>query len=108
MAEEPLKRLLDAEAKAELVIALAEEKRRDIVEQARQEVRAQEERHAARVKEIQTAALSQAEQRAQQTTTELRRRHAERAAALRASASSMEQRALDAAIGLLTGSGSAT
>ncbi len=106
MAEEPLKRLLDAEAKAEQVIALAEEKRRSIVEQARQEVQAQQERHVEHVKEIQAAAITQAEQRAHKTITELRRRHAERVAAMRASAASMEQRALDEAIALLTGSGS--
>lgn len=106
MAEEPLKRLLDAEARAEQVIALAEEKRRGIVEQARQEVQAQEQLHAARVSEIQAAFLAQAEQRAQQTIAELKRRYAERAATMRASAASMEQRALDAAIELLTGSGS--
>lgn len=107
MAEEPLKRLLDAEARAEQVIALAEEKRQGIVEHARQEVRAQEERQAGHIREIQAAALAQAEQRAQQTVTELKRRHAERVAALRASAASMEQRALDDAIALLTSSGSA-
>lgn len=107
MAEEPLKRLLDAEAKAEQVIAVAEEKRHGIVEEARLAVQAQEERHAERVKEIQTALLAQADQRAQQTVAELRRRYAERAAAMREAAVSMEQRALDAVIELLTSSGSA-
>ena len=107
MADEPLKRLLDAEARAEQVIASADQERRNIVEQARQEVHAAEERHAARIKEIQATYLTQAEQRAQQTITELRRRHAEHASALRASATSKEQHALDAAIELLTGSRSA-
>jgi V/A-type H+-transporting ATPase subunit G/H len=107
MADEPLKRLLDAEARAETVIAVAEEKRRGIVEQARQEVNAQEVRHAGRVREIQTTAVAQAEQRAQQTITELKRKHAERLAALRTSASNMEQHALAAAVGLLTGPGNA-
>lgn len=101
MAEEPLKRLLDAEARAEQVIARADEERRRIVEQARQEVQAQETRHAERVKEIRATYLAQAEQRAQQTITELRRRHAEHAAALRAAAASRERSALDAAVELL-------
>ncbi len=105
MAEEPLKRLLDAEARAEQVIARADEERRGIVEQARQEVAAQEARHAERIEEIRAAQRAQAEQRAQQTITELKRRHAERAAALRAASGSMEARALDAAVNLLTASG---
>ncbi len=105
MAEEPLKRLLDAEARAEQVIARADEERRSIVEQARAEVQAQEARHAERVKEIQAAYLAQAEQRARQSITELRRRHQERAAALRAAAAAMEQRALDAALQLITATG---
>ncbi len=107
MAEEPLKRLLDAEARAELVIARADEERRGIIEQARREIQALEQRHAARMKEIQAAYLAQAELRAQQTITELKRRYAERAAALQASAASSEQRALDAAIELLAGPGGA-
>lgn len=107
MAEEPLKRLLEAEATAEQIIARADEERRGVVEQARLEVQAEEQRHAERIKEIQATYLAQAEQRAQQTITELKRRHAERVAALRAAAASMEQRALDAAIELLTGSGGA-
>ncbi len=105
MAEEPLKRLLDAEARAEQVIARADEERRAIVEQARHEVQAQEARHAERIKEIQSTQLAQAEQRAQQTITELKRRHAERAAALRNSAATLERRALDAAVELLTATG---
>ncbi len=105
MADEPLRRLLDAEAQAELIIARADEERKNIVEQARQEILAAEQRHAKRLQEIRASFLAQAEQRAQQTISEMKRRHAERAAALRASAARMEQRALDAAIDLLTGTG---
>ncbi len=106
MAEEPLKRLLEAEARAEQVIARADEERRRIVEQAKHEVQASEQRHAEHVKEIHATNLAQAEQRAQQTITELKRRHAERAAALRTSAATMEQRALDSAVEQLIGNGS--
>ncbi len=102
MADEPLKRLLDAEAKAEQVIARADEERQSIIEQAKLEIQAAEQRHAERVKEIQASSLAQAEQRAQQTIAELKRRHNERLAALRTSAASMESRALDAAVELLT------
>ncbi len=103
MAEETLKRLLDAEARAEEVIARADEERRRIVEEAEHEIQASEKRHAEHVREIRSNYIAQAEQRAQQTITELRRRHAERTAALRASTASMEPRALDAAVDLLTG-----
>jgi len=105
MAEETLKRLLDAEARAEQVIAHADEERRNIVAQAEQEIRASEQRHAEHVREIRASYLTQAEQRAQQTITELKRRHAEHAAALRTAAASMEVRALDAAVELLTATG---
>jgi V/A-type H+/Na+-transporting ATPase subunit G/H len=105
VAEETLKRLLDAEAKAEEVIARADEERRRIIEEAERDIRASEQRHAEHVQEIRANYIAQAETRAQQTITELRRRHAERAAALRAAAVSMEPRALDAAIELLTGAG---
>ena len=107
MAEEPLKRLLDAEAKAERVIALADEERRSIVEQARLKIHELEQRHAERAKEIQSTHLAQAGQRAQQSIAELQRRYTERASALRTSASVMEQPALNAAIELLTKSGGA-
>jgi V/A-type H+-transporting ATPase subunit G/H len=104
MADEPLKRLLDAEAQAELIIARADEERQGIVEQAKQEIIASEQRHAERVKEIHASFLVQAEQRAQQSITELKRRHTERSATLRAAAANLKQQALDAAIELLTGS----
>ena len=107
MAEETLKRLLDAEAKAEEVIAHADEERRKIIEEAEAEIRASEQRHAEHVREIRANFTAQAETRAQQTLTELKRRHAERAAAMRTAAASMEAQALDAAIALLTGAGGA-
>lgn len=107
MAEETLKRLLDAEARAEEVIARADEERRRIIEEAEQEIRASEQRHAEHVREIRANYIAQAETRAQQTITELKRRHAERAAALRAAAAKVEAQALDAAIELLTGTGRA-
>ncbi len=108
MADEPLKRLLDAEAQAERVIARAEEERQRVIEEARQEILAAEERHAGRVRDMRASFLAQAEQRAQQTITELQRRHAEHAEALRAAAASAEQRALDAALNLFIGAGGAS
>jgi V/A-type H+-transporting ATPase subunit G/H len=103
MAEESLKRLLDAEARAEEIIARADEERGKIIAEAEQEILASEQRHAEHVREIRANYIAQAEQRAEQTITELKRRHAERAAALRTAATSMEAHALEAAVALLTG-----
>jgi len=102
MVDESLKRLLDAEAKAEVIIAHADEQRHAIIEQARHDVREAEQQHAERVAGIHASFLAQAEQRAQQTIAELKRRHAETSAALQATAEQHRQSALEAALALLT------
>lgn len=101
MGDESLKRLLDAEAKAELVIARADAERQQVIEHAMHEVQISEQQHAERVKEIHASFLAQAEQRAQQTIAELKRRHTEHSAVIRAAAQEREHRALDAAINLI-------
>lgn len=101
--DETLKRLLDAEAQAEQVVARADDERRFIVEQARRDAAAAEQQHAARMAEIHADFLAQAEYRAQQTIADLQRRHAEQALALRASADRNEPQALAIAVALLTG-----
>ncbi len=103
MVDESLKRLLDAEANAELVIARADAQRQDIIAQARNEVRDAERQHAERVAGIHASFLAQAEQRAQQTTVELKRRHTERSAKLQSAAEKHQQQVLDAAVTLLLG-----
>lgn len=105
MVDEALKRLLDAEARAELVIAGAEAERQKIIEQAKFEVQALERQHAERIKEIHAAFLAQADQRAQQTIAELKRRNADRTASLRHAASESEVQALDTVLDMLTGAG---
>lgn len=107
MVDETLKRLLDAEAKAEQVVARAEAERQAIIEQARHDAHLAEQLHAERMTELHASFLAQAEQRAQQTITSLQQQHAERAQALRASAQRHEQQALDEAVALLTGTGKA-
>lgn len=103
MVDESLKRLLDAETKAELIIADADKERHRLIEQARHEAHEAERQHNERVSELHASFLSQAEQRAQQTITELKRRHSERSAALQDSAEQRRQQALDATVLLLTG-----
>jgi V/A-type H+/Na+-transporting ATPase subunit G/H len=105
--DDPLKRLLDAEAEAERLVAAADAERQRIIEQARREAGAAEEHHAARVADIHASFLTKAEQRARQTISELQRRSDEQAKALRAAAETREQAALDAAVMLLTGAGTA-
>ena len=105
MVDESLKRLLDAEARAELVIARAEAERQEIIEQAKLEVQALERQHVERVREIHATFLDQADQRAQQTIAELKRRNSDHAAALRVSAKESETQALDTALNLLTDAG---
>jgi V/A-type H+-transporting ATPase subunit G/H len=105
MVDESLKRLLDAEANAELVIARAEAERQQIIEQAKLEVQALERQHADRVREIHATFLNQAGQRAQQTIAELKRRNVDHASAMRHAAKESESRALDAAMTLLTEGG---
>ncbi|BCK87411.1 hypothetical protein MIZ01_1189 [Sideroxyarcus emersonii] len=105
MVDEALKRLLDAEARAELVIAGAEAERQKIIDQARLEVQVLERQHAERIKEIHAAFLAQSAQRAQQTIAELKRHNTDRAASLRHAAKESESQALDTALGLLTGGG---
>jgi V/A-type H+-transporting ATPase subunit G/H len=105
MVDESLKRLLDAEAEAENIIERADQERQAIIEQARHDVQTSEQQLAERVKDIHASFLSHAEQRAQQTIAELKRRHTEHCNALRAAAAAQEHVALDAAVKLLTESG---
>jgi vacuolar-type H+-ATPase subunit H len=102
MVDESLKRLLDAETRAEDIIARADAERQRTIEQARHEAREAEQQHAERIAEIHASFLAQAEQRAQQTIAELKRRHAERSTALQNAAEQRKQQAVEAAVALLT------
>lgn len=103
MVDETLKRLLDAEAKAEQIVTRADEERQAIIEQAKHDARLAEQLHTERMADLHASFLAQAEQRAQRTITALQQRHDEQAQALRVSAQRHEQQALDEAVALLTG-----
>ena len=105
MVDESLKRLLDAESRAEDIIAHADTQRQQVIEQARHEAREAERQHAERIAEIHASFLAQAEQRAQQTIAELKRRHAERSSSLENAAEQRKQQAIEAAVALLTATG---
>ena len=64
MIDEPLKRLLDAEAKAERIIADADTARQSVIEQARQDVKEEERQFAERASGIRASFLEQSEQQA--------------------------------------------
>lgn len=102
MVDESLKRLLDAEAQAELIIANAETERQHIIEQARHDAQDAAQQHAVRIEEIHASFLAQAEQHAQQTITELKRRYGERAVSLQNAAEQHRRQALDTAVALLS------
>lgn len=99
--EEILKRLLDAEAKAEEIVEAANGKREHVISQALENSRAAEARFEARIPEIQTSFSERAEERASQAVAELQRRYEERHRYLRELAETHEQEALEAAIAVI-------
>jgi vacuolar-type H+-ATPase subunit H len=103
MADETLRRLLNAEMEAERIVARADEERQAIVEQAKRDARAEEQQYADRIAELRASFRAQAEQRAQQTITAMQRRFQEQELALRSSAKLHETLALSEAIALITG-----
>ena len=103
MADETLKRLLNAEMEAERIVARADEERQAIIEQAKRDARVEEQQYADRIADLRASIRAQAEQRAQQTITAMQRRSQEQELALRSSAALHEQQALSEALALLTG-----
>jgi vacuolar-type H+-ATPase subunit H len=96
--EDTLKRLLDAELRAQALVDQAFHQRDHMLEQAREETRIAEERFKARIPEVQSAFVSKAEKRADQTISELERRHDERRSELEAMAEGRREDAAEAAI----------
>lgn len=99
--DDTLKRLLDAELRAEQVVQEAKVKREEITRQALEEARHAEQRFHARVNELHAAFVDKAKGRADQTIAELQRRYDERSKELRKSAEDRESEAVEAALTLL-------
>lgn len=99
--EDVLKRLLEAEARAEAMVAGATAKREQIIRQATEEARAAELRFEQRIPEIQGSFASKAQERAEQAIAELKRRYEERHKSLRALAERQSQEAVNAAVAIL-------
>jgi len=96
-----LQRLLDAEMRAERIAQQAEAEQEKIVQAAVKEARAEEERLTARIPELHRAQIDKAQERAEQTVAELKRRYDERHARLRDMAEQHEEDALEAAFQIL-------
>lgn len=99
--DDTLKRLLDAEMKAESLAQQAEQEQERIIQTALRDARAEDERFTARIPDMHRGFIHKAEDRAEQTVAELKRRYEERHVNLRESAEAREQEALDAAFALL-------
>lgn len=99
--DDALKRLLEAEQRAEQLAQQAEHDQDRMIQAALREARTEEERFQARIPEIHSSFLEKAEARAEQTIKELKKRYDERHAQLREMAEAREGEALDAAFVLL-------
>jgi vacuolar-type H+-ATPase subunit H len=99
--DDTLKRLLDAEMRAEKLAQEAEEEQERIIQSAIREARAEDERFTARIPDMHRAFIRKSEERAEQTIAELKRRYDERHVQLRNMAEEREQEALKEAFALL-------
>ncbi len=96
--DDTLKRLIEAETKAEQLVQEARLKREEVTRKALEESRHAEQRFADRVPELHASFLDKAEARAEQTVKELQRRYDERNKALRSMADAREREAIEAAL----------
>ncbi len=99
--DDTLKRLLEAEMRAEGLAQQAEEEAERLVQAAVTEAKAQEERFRARIPDLHKGYIQKSEERAEQTIAELKRRYDERHVQLRNMAEEREEDALSAAFDLL-------
>lgn len=102
MTGDVLKRLIDTERRAEAIVEDAQAEQKRLVEEARHDARALEERFEARVPEIHALQLKNAERRAGQTIANLERQFEARRKELRRLVDEHEEDALRAALALLT------
>ena len=96
--DDTLKRLLEAEKRAEQVVEEAKVKREEVTRQTLEESRQSQQRFADRLPELHGSFVEKAEARADQTVGELQRRYDERNKELRTMAEEREQDALEAAL----------
>jgi V/A-type H+/Na+-transporting ATPase subunit G/H len=101
--DDTLKRLLDAEMRAERLATQAEEEQDRVMQQAVADAKAENDRFTARIPDLHRGFIAKAEERAEQSIAELRRRYDERHVRLRDQAEQREEEALEAAFQSLIG-----
>ncbi|MEW5786291.1 MAG: ATPase [Pseudomonadota bacterium] len=99
--DDPLKRLLEAEARAQGIIEAASAERQRLLDDALAASREAETRFEAGRAELRAPFMKEAASRADQAVAELARKYEERQRGLRDMASRHEQEAVDAALNLL-------
>jgi len=102
MPEDVLKRLLEAERRAEAIVESARTEQARLIDEARREARALEQGFEARVPGIRALHVKDAEERAERAIAELERRFHERQKELRRLAEAREDDAVRDALGILT------
>jgi vacuolar-type H+-ATPase subunit H len=105
--EDILKRLLDAELRAEAQVEEANRQREAIIAQTLEEARIAEQRFQSRIEELRAPHLAQGAERAEQAAVELKKKFEERSRHLRSLAESHEREAVDAAFAVLRGNNGA-
>jgi V/A-type H+/Na+-transporting ATPase subunit G/H len=99
--DDTLKRLLDAEMRAEKLAQHAEQEQERSIQQALADAKATNDQFTTRIPDVHRSFIAKAEERAEQTIAELRRRYDERHNHLRDQAEQREMEALEAAFQLL-------
>lgn len=101
--DDTLKRLLEAEKRAERIVEEGRARREELARRAVEDARSAEAHFAARAPEIHSAFMDKAKARAEQTVAELELRYEERKRELRETAASHREEAVEAAMALITG-----
>jgi V/A-type H+/Na+-transporting ATPase subunit G/H len=99
--DDTLQRLLDAEVRAEKMAQQAEAEQEQVIQAALNEARTEEERFLARIPDLHRSYIAKAQERAEQSVAELKRRYDERHTQLRDTAEQREEEALEAAFNVL-------
>ncbi|MGV6825401.1 MAG: ATPase [bacterium] len=101
--DENLKQLLEAETQAESLVSQAMAKRDELIETTLEEIKAADARFRARIPELRQEFLDRADERALQAISEVKRHYQEHKDSLMESAAPRRDRAVEAALRILTG-----
>jgi vacuolar-type H+-ATPase subunit H len=93
-----LKRLLEAEQKAQDLVKEAKYQRDIVINEARKEVKRAEERFVARIPEIYSSFENKARERASEVINEIHRRNEERCTKIESEAAKRHDKAVDAVL----------